>query len=94
MNCAMVMPHLILARTGTEDDASNGKTISRRLDQWINLDIGSVFLEAELNQERKSKTKTKGSVDDYSAIGKTCEEKKIPMPSEVLQKKRRMVSFP
>ena len=32
---AMVMPHLILARTKSSNDGSINKTVSRRLDQWI-----------------------------------------------------------
>ena len=35
MYCAMVMPHLIHARTRTKDYASDNKTIEGRLDQWI-----------------------------------------------------------
>ena len=33
INCAMVMPHLILAKTRTKNDASNNKTFARQIDQ-------------------------------------------------------------
>ena len=70
MYCATVMPHLILAKTRTEDDASNNKTIARRLDQWINWGIDSLFLEAKAIQERMSRTKAKRSVDEYKECDK------------------------
>ena len=63
-NCAMMMPHL-LERARTEDDASNNKTIARRLDQWIKWDIDSLLLEAKSIQEFMSSTKAKRSFDDY-----------------------------
>ena len=70
MYCAMVLPHLILAITRTEDDASNNKTIARQLDQWIKWDIDSLFLEAKTIQERISRTKAKRSVDEYKEFDK------------------------
>ena len=66
----MVIPHLILARTRMEDDASNNKTIARRLDQWTNWDIDSLFLEAKSVQERMSRTKAKLSFDEYKELDK------------------------
>ena len=57
MYCAMVMSHLILARTRTEDDAAINKTIARRLDQWVKWDIDSLLVEAKVIQERMSELK-------------------------------------
>ena len=93
MYCAMVMPHLILARTRTVDYASYNKTIARQLDQWIKWDIDSMFLKAKTIQERMSKTKTKRSVDDYNEYDKYMLTGKFPIPFEVLQTKRKVVSF-
>ena len=59
MYCEMVMPHLNLARTRTEDEASNNKINARRLDQWIKWDIESLFLEAKVIQECMSRTNAK-----------------------------------
>ena len=39
MTAAMIMPHLILAKTKNESDGSVTKTILRRLDQWIKCDV-------------------------------------------------------
>ena len=93
MYCSMVMPHLILARTRTEVDAVNNKTIARRLHQWIKWDIDSLFLEAKAIQERMSSTKAKRSVDEYKEFDKYLSTGKISMPFEVLERKRKVVSF-
>ena len=66
----MVMPHLILARTRTEDDALNNKTIARWLDQWLKWDIDSLLLKAKNIQECMSRTKAKCFVDEYKEIDK------------------------
>ena len=71
MYCVMVMPHLILTRTRTENHASN-KTILRRLDQWDTL-----FLEAKAIQEHMTRTKAKGSVDEYKEFDKYMSTGKI-----------------
>ena len=70
MYWAMMMPHLILASTGTEVDASNNKAIARRSDQWIKWDIDSLFLESKIVQERMSRTKAKRSVDVCNVFNK------------------------
>ena len=61
---------LILARAITEVDASNNKTIERRLDQWIKWDIDSLFLEAKSIQEGMKRTKTKQFCDEYKKFDK------------------------
>ena len=66
----MVMPLLILERTRAEDEASNNKTIARRLSQWIKWDIGSLFLEAKAIQDGMSRTKAKRSVEEYKEFDK------------------------
>ena len=58
MYCAMVMPHLIIAITRTEDDVGPF--------QWIKWDLDSLFLEATAIQERINRTKAKQSVDEYN----------------------------
>ena len=63
MHCAMVTPHLNLARTRTEDDVSNSKTIARTLLQWVKWEKHSLFLEAKAIQARLSRTKSKRSVE-------------------------------
>ena len=93
MYCAMVISHLILAKTKTKDDASNNKTIARRLDQWVKLDIDSLFFEAKAMKERMSRTKTKRYVDEYKENNKYMSTGKIPLQFEVLQKKRKVVYF-
>ena len=85
------MPHLILERT--KDDASNHKTIARLLDQWINLDIDSLFPQAKTIRERISKTKQKRSVDENKKFEKHISTEKFPMPFDVLQKKQMVVFF-
>ena len=59
MYCSMMMPHLILARTRTEDKTSNKNAIKRLLDQWVKWHIGSKFFEAKAIQELMSRTKAK-----------------------------------
>ena len=75
MYCAMVMPHLILARTKMEDDASNNKTIARRLDQWTKWDVDSLFLEEKSVTERISRTKR--FFDEYKEFVKHMSTEKI-----------------
>ena len=87
MYCAMVLPHLILAITRTEDDASNNKTIARQLDQWIKWDIRSLFLEANAIQERMNRTKAKRSVGEYKKFDKYMSLEKISNANRILTKK-------
>ena len=77
MYCAMVILNFILANTRTEDDASNNKTIARRLDQWVKWDIDSLFFEAKAIKERRCKTKTKRYVDEYKEYNKYMSTRKI-----------------
>ena len=56
------MPHPIPA--GTEDDASNNKTLARRLEQWIKWIIDSLFLKAKAIQERMRRTKSRRSANE------------------------------
>ena len=82
--CAFVKSHLFISRTRTDDDASEKKTISRRLDQWIKWDIDSLFLEATISQETIKRTKAKNNL--------LLNTKKY-VTLEVLLKKRKVVSF-
>ena len=94
MYCAMVIPHLILAKTKTKDDASNNKTIARRLDQWVKLDIDSLFFGAKAMKERMSRTKTKRYVDEYKEYNKYMStRKKIHSNSKSYRKSNKVVPF-
>ena len=55
LTAAMLMPHLILARTKTDTDTSNNKTITRRLNSWVQGDMKSLFSEAKALQTRLPK---------------------------------------
>ena len=87
MYCAMVISHLILAKTKTKDDASNNKTIARRLDQWVKWDIDSLFFEAKAIKERMSRTKTKRYVDEYKKYKKNMSTGKISIAIRSLTEK-------
>ena len=89
MYCAMVISHLILAKTKTKDDASNNKTIARRLDQWVKLDIDSLFFEAKAMKERMSRTKTKRYVDEYKEYNKYMSTGKNSIAIQSLTEKAR-----
>ena len=52
---AMLMPHLVLARTTSEPDASRNKTTTRRLRMWLNGEIEELFKKAEALQKRTAK---------------------------------------
>ena len=53
----MVMPHLILVRTTTEDDAAKKKGIAWFLDKLTKMEENSLILDAKAGQERMSRTK-------------------------------------
>ena len=52
MICTMIMPHLLLQRSNSENDASLAKSLSRRLDLWIRCKFGDLFVEAKAHQDR------------------------------------------
>ena len=52
MICTMIMRHLLLARSKSENDASITKTLSKRLDLWIRCKFDNLFVEAKALQER------------------------------------------
>ena len=55
---AMLIPHLVIARTTSEPDASRNKTTTRRLKMWLNGENEQLFKEAEALQKQKTKSKT------------------------------------
>ena len=57
LNAAMLMPHLVLARTTSEQDASRNKTATRRLNRCG-------FKEAEALQKRTTKSKSNDRTRD------------------------------
>ena len=67
---AMTLPHLILPRTKDGNDGSISKTISRRLDLWINCDFDKLFNEAKALQTRLSNSKRKHNVCEFKEFDK------------------------
>ena len=63
------MPHLILARTKTDTDTSNNKTITRKLNSWLQGDIKSQFSEAKALQTRlpKGRAKTRDAFREFDS---------------------------
>ena len=53
MKAAMVLPHLILARTNDRRDGSVNKLLQKRLQLWINGDFDKLFEESHALQKRK-----------------------------------------
>ena len=64
MICTMIMPHLLLAISKSENDASITKTLSRRLDLWIRCEFDDLFLEAKALPGRLRKLNRKLEVDE------------------------------
>ena len=73
----MIMPHLLLARFKSENNASITKTLSRRLDLWIRCKFDDLFIEAKALQERLRKLNRKREVDEFKAFDKQMESDKI-----------------
>ena len=65
MYYAMVMAQHSLARTRTEDEASNNKTIENRLGQWIKWDMDSNFLRQKLSENVLAGITQNDLVDEY-----------------------------
>ena len=60
----MLMPHLVLAKTTSEPDASRNKTTTRRLRMWLIVEIEELFKEAEALQKRTTKSKSNNRTRD------------------------------
>ena len=73
MICTMIMPHLLLATSKSETDASITKKLSRRLDLWIRCKFDSFFVEAKALQERLYKLYRKREMDEFNALDKQIE---------------------
>ena len=76
LTAAMSMPHQTLARTKTDIDTSNNKTITWRPNSWLQGDIKSLFSEAKALQTRlpKGRAKTRDEFrkfDSHMSSGKT-----------------------
>ena len=56
---AMVMPHLVLPRTKSENDGSQNQTLTRRLEMWLNGQFDDLFHEAKALQLRLKRYQTK-----------------------------------
>ena len=65
LKAAMVMPHLVLTRPKDETDGSLSKTLTRRMDQWLNAEFGELFQEAKALQQRQKKTLGKHNRDVF-----------------------------
>ena len=75
MQTAMLMPHLLLARTNNTNDETNSETLSRRLDQWLNgqFDIN----EVKALQLCQKKTMTKQKHDTFKEFDQEMTSDKI-----------------
>ena len=62
---AMLLPHLILARTNSEPEVSRNKVMARRLTMWLNGEIEPLFNEAEALQKRLRKSTSKRKKDEF-----------------------------
>ena len=62
---ALLLPHLVLARTTSDPDTSRNKVIARRLSMWLNGEIEPLFHEAEALQKRMPKSKSKHQKDEF-----------------------------
>ena len=60
----MLMPHLVLARTASEPDASRNKTTTGGLKMWLNGEIEHLFKEAEALQKRTTRSKSNNRTRD------------------------------
>ena len=54
---AMVMPHMVLARTKENRETSTGKTIQRRMEAWLSCEFEALFNEAKALQLRIPKVR-------------------------------------
>ena len=63
---AMLLPHLILARTSSEPDTSQNQVTTRRLRMWLTGETEVLFLEAEVLQKRSTKPKSSRKKDELS----------------------------
>ena len=60
LKAAMVMPHLILARTKDKNDGSLSEMLSSRINLWVNSDFGNIFHEVNaLQTSNRKMTSTK-----------------------------------
>ena len=66
------MHHLNLARSKSENDASSTKILSRRIELWIRLQFGNLFIEFKALLVRL-KEYTKCELDDFKAFDKKTE---------------------
>ena len=73
MLAAMVMPHLILARTKMGNDRSVSKINARRLDLWINCEFELLFLEAKGVQDRLTRSNSKHETNEFKLFDKNME---------------------
>ena len=60
---AMVMPHLLLARTKEKRETSTGKTIQRQMEAWLSCEFEALFNEAKALQLRIPKVQTTQNLD-------------------------------
>ena len=65
----MVMPHLVLPRTKREDDGSQSKTLTRRLDMWLKGCFTDLHQEAKaLLQQRQKKSTSQKERDIFKSF--------------------------
>ena len=62
---AMMMLHLVLARTKAENDESLSQTFKRRIDKWPNAEFAELFQESKASQQRNRKSAAMLKRDEF-----------------------------
>ena len=65
----ITMHHLNPARSKSENDASSTKILSRRIELWIRLQFGDLFIECKALLVRLKENR-KSELDDFKAFDK------------------------
>ena len=65
---AMVMPHLVLARTKEKRETSIGKTIQRRTEAWLSCEFEAFLNEAKAVQQRIPKVRKTQNPDEMKSF--------------------------
>ena len=84
MKAALVLPHLILARTTDLRDGSVNKLLQKRLQLWINGDFDKLFEESHALQKR-IRTKRKLPFDETKEFNRQMNSGKVTNAIRTLQ---------
>ena len=88
MKAAMVLPHLILARTTDRRDGSIDKLLQKRLQLWINGDFDNFFAESHALQKR-IRTKRKLLFDETKEFNRQMNSRKVANTIRTLQNEQK-----